>query len=189
MSNYTYYFLLTLAVVISLYILMVYNRMVALGRRCDQAFADIDVQMKQRHDLVPSLVETVRGVAAHEKNTLEAVIQARAAAMKAPNPQAQLQAENALTTTLSKLMSVTEAYPQLQATRNFSALQEELSDIENKIAAARRYLNSAVSEYNTTLEQLPANLVAPLFGLETKAFFDLGKEQRQQLDAAPAFKF
>lgn len=189
MSDYTFYFLLTLAVVISLYILMVYNRMVALGRRCDQAFADIDVQMKQRHDLVPALVETVRGVASHEKNTLEAVIQARSAAMKAPTPQVQLQAENALTTTLSKLMSLTEAYPQLQATKNFSNLQDELSDIENKIAAARRFLNGAVSEYNTTLEQMPANLVAPMFGLEQKPFFDLGKEQRQALDQVPAFKF
>lgn len=189
MSDYTFYFLLGAAVVIALFIMVAYNQLIALSRRCDQAFADIDVQMKQRHDLVPALVETVRGVAGHERSTLEAVIKARSAAVNAASTQDQLQAENMLTATLGRLMALTEAYPQLQATKNFSQLQDELSDIENKIAAARRFFNNAVSEYNASLEQMPANLVAGLFGLSEKAFYDLGKEQRAQLNAMPAFKF
>ncbi len=189
MSDYTFYFLLTLSIVVALFTMAAYNRLIALSRRCDQAFADIDVQMKQRHDLVPVLVETVRGVAGHERNTLEAVIKARGAAVNATTPQTQMQAENMLTATLGRLMALTEAYPQLQATQNFTQLQDELSDLENKIAAARRFLNNAVSEYNATLEQMPTNLVAGLFGLTEKPFFDLGTEQRASLDAAPAFKF
>jgi LemA protein len=177
------------ALLVGVAILAMYNRLVALARRCDQAFADIDVQMKQRHDLVPNLVETVRGVAGHERGTLEAVIKARAAAVNAPNAAAQLKAEDQLSGALSRLMMVTEAYPQLQATANFSALQDELSDLENKIAAARRYLNNAVTEYNTSLEQAPANLVGWMFGMKGKAMFDLGVEKRQQLDLAPAVKF
>lgn len=188
MSDYTFYFLLTLAVVAAIYIIAAYNRLIALSRRCDQAFADIDVQMKQRHDLIPSLVETVRGVAGHERTTLEAVIKARGAAVNAATPQTQMQAENMLTATLGRLMALTEAYPQLQATRNFTQLQDELSDIENKIAAARRFLNNAVSEYNATLEQMPTNLVAGLFGLSEKPFFDLGID-RHVMDTPPAFKF
>jgi LemA protein len=178
-----------IAAAIACAILLIYNRLVALGRRCDQAFADIDVQMKQRHDLVPGLVETVRGVAGHERGTLEAVIKARAAAVNAPSPAAQMKAEDQLTGALSRLMMVSEAYPQLQATANFMSLQDELSDIENKLAAARRFLNGAVTEYNTSLEQAPANLVGWLFGMQVKSMFDLGSEQRKQLDLAPAVRF
>lgn len=180
---------LGIALAVSVIILMIYNRLVALGRRCDQAFADIDVQMKQRHDLIPNLVETVRGVATHERGTLEAVTKARAAAVSASTPAAQMKAEEQLTGALSRLMMVTEAYPQLQATGNFTNLQDELSDIENKIAAARRYLNNAVTEYNTSLEQAPANLVGWLFGMQVKSVFDLGAEKRQHMDMAPAVRF
>jgi LemA protein len=180
---------LVLAIAAGVALLVIYNRLVALSRRCDQAFADIDVQMKQRHDLIPNLVETVRGVTGHERGTLEAVIRARAAAVGAETPAASARAEAQLSGALGRLMAVVEAYPQLQATANFTALQDELSDIENKIAASRRFLNNAVTEYNTSLNQAPANLVGWLFGLQEKTMFDLGAEQRRRLDVAPAIKF
>jgi LemA protein len=131
----------------------------------------------------------VRGVASHERGTLEAVIKARAAAVNAPTGEAQIKAENALGGALSRLMMVAEAYPQLQATSNFTDLQAELSDIENKLAATRRYFNAAVGEYNASMDQIPANLIAWLFGLQNRAFFDLGKEQRVVMDVAPAVRF
>ena len=175
--------------VVLMIVVSIYNRLVTLGRRCDQSFADIDVQMKQRHDLIPNLVETVKGYATHESGTLEAVMRARSAAQSAATPDARMQGEAALGAALGRLMAVVEAYPDLKASANFSSLQDELSDIENKIAAARRYLNSAVGEHNATLAQFPANLVAMLFGLQEKAFFDLGTEQRKVMDLAPAVKF
>ncbi len=165
---------------------VLYNRLIALSRRCEQAFADIDVQLKQRHDLVPNLVETVKGYAKHERATLEAVMQARSAAMQPASPAAHLQAETALGATLGRLFALAEAYPDLKASANFSHLAQELGDIEDKIAAARRFLNGAVSEYNASLEQIPANLVALLFGMEPKVFFDLGTETRTRLEIAPA---
>lgn len=174
------------ALAILLAIVALYNRLIALSRRCEQAFADIDVQLKQRHDLVPNLVETVKGYAKHERGTLEAVMQARSAAMQATSPAAHLQAETALGATLGRLIAVAEAYPELKASANFSHLAQELGDIEDKIAAARRFLNGAVSEYNASLEQIPANLVALLFGMEPKVFFDLGTETRTRLETAPA---
>jgi LemA protein len=180
---------LAAAVVVLLIAVSIYNRLVTLGRRCDQSFADIDVQLKQRHDLIPNLVETVKGYATHERGTLDAVMRARSAAQSAATPGAQMQAEAALGSALGRLMAVVEAYPDLQASANFSSLQDELSDIENKIAAARRFLNSAVGEHNGTMAQFPANLVAMLFGLKEKAFFDLGTEQRKVMDLAPAVKF
>jgi len=170
----------------------IYNRLVALRQRCNQAFADVDVQLKQRHDLTPNLVETVKGYAAHERETLEAVISARNQAVKAEGSGdvgAMSSAEGALGAALGRLIALSEAYPDLKANANFQQLQAELSDIENKIAAARRFFNSAVSEYNTGREQFPAVLFAGALGFTPRDFFDLGEEQRDRLDEAPQVSF
>jgi LemA protein len=173
---------------IVLYIVYVYNGLVALRQRVNQSFADVDVQLKQRHDLVPNLVETVKGYAAHERGTLEAVVQARNAAVAARGPQQMAQAENALTGALRQLFALAESYPDLKANQNFQQLQTELADIENKIAAARRFFNNAVQEYNTGIEQLPAALFAGSLGFQRREFFDLG-ETRTALEAPPSVKF
>jgi LemA protein len=174
--------------VVVLYVFTVYNGLVALRQRVGQAFADIDVQLKQRHDLIPNLIETVKGYASHEKSTLDAVIKARNSAIAAQGPAAQANAENALTGALRGLIALSEAYPDLKANTNFQQLQTELSDIENKIAAARRFFNNAVQEYNTGIQQMPAALFAGSLGFTPREFFDLG-ETRGQLEQAPQVKF
>jgi LemA protein len=178
-------------VLVALWIMMVYNGLVALRQRVNQAFSDIDVQTKQRHDLVPNLVGTVKGYAAHERGTLEAVVRARNAAIAAPtgNVAAQAAAENALTGALRQLFALSESYPDLKANQNFQQLQSELSDLENKIAAARRFFNNAVQEYNTGIQQFPAVLLAGSLGFSQKEFFDVGVETRKELDQAPQVKF
>ncbi len=179
--------LLVFALVL-LYFVMANNRLVALRQRCDQAFADIDVQMKQRHDLIPNLVETVKGFTAHERGSLESVVQARAAALRAASPAERMKAETRLGRQLGQVLSLAESYPDLKASGHFAALRDEIGDIENKIAAARRFLNLAVAEYNTSLEQFPGNVVGPMFGASTRAGFDLGVE-RVFLEEAPVVKF
>ena len=146
------------------------------------------MQLKQRHDLVPNLLETVKGYAAHERGTIEAVVQARNAAISAQGAAAQAQAENALSGALRQLFALAEAYPDLKANANFRDLQAELSDIENKIAAARRFFNNSVQEYNTAIQQFPAALFAASFGFAPHVFFDLG-EARSQVEQAPQVKF
>src|SRR3954465_3847397 len=177
-------------VVLAIWMIMIYNVLVALRQRVSQAFSDIDVQTKQRHDLVPNLVETVKGYAGHERGTLEAVVQARNAAVAAQSGgvAAQAAAENALSGALRKLFALSEAYPDLKASQNFQQLQSQLSDIENKIAAARRFFNNAVQEYNTGIQQFPAALFAAALGFTPQQFFDLG-ESRPQLEQAPQVKF
>jgi LemA protein len=175
-------------VIIVLFAFGAYNRLVALSQRVGQAFADIDVQLKQRHDLIPNLVETVKGYAAHERGTLEAVIQARNTAMAAQGPAQQAAAENMLSGTLRQLFALSESYPNLKATTNFQELQAELTDIENKLAAARRFFNNSVQEYNTGIQQFPAALFAGMFGFTPREFFDVG-EERKTLDQAPQVKF
>ena len=186
--------MLGLFVVIAILVVLVlmfagtYNRLVGLRQRANQAFADIDVQMQQRHDLVPNLVETVKGYAAHEKGTLEAVTAARAAATSATGVEQKVQAENALTGALRQLFAVAEAYPDLKANQNFLGLQSELADLENKIAAARRFFNNAVSEYNASIQQFPAVLLAGPMGFAARTFFDVGAD-RGTVTAAPEVKF
>jgi LemA protein len=167
-----------------------YNGLVTRRQRVNQAFADVDVQLKQRHDLIPNLVETVKGYAAHEKGTLDAVIQSRNAALSAPQgtPQ-QAQAEAQLTGALGRLIALGEAYPDLKANANFQQLQTELSDIENKLAAARRFFNNSVSEYNAAIESFPAVFLARQFGFQPREFFDVGAEGRKTMDAPPTVKF
>jgi LemA protein len=180
--------LLGIVVVLGLVLIGIYNRLVALRQTTGQAFADIDVQLKQRRDLVPNLVETVKGYASHERETLEAVIAARNAAASATGVQAQAQAENMLSGALGKLFALSEAYPDLKANENFLSLQSELSDIENKIAAARRFFNNAVGELNTAIQQFPAVLFASSMGFAAQTFFDLG-EERAVANVAPEVKF
>jgi LemA protein len=180
--------LIVVAVLIFLGV-MIYNRLVALRQNANQAFADVDVQLKQRHDLIPNLVETVKGYATHERGTLEAVIAARNAATAAGGIQQQAAAEGVLTQALGRLIALSEAYPDLKANTNFQQLQSELSDIENKLAAARRFFNNAVSEYNTGIQQFPAVLFAGMFGFAHRDFFDVGVEDRKTLDVAPQVKF
>ena len=175
-------------VVLALWIVTVYNGLVAMRQRVGQAFADIDVQLKQRHDLIPNLVETVKGYAAHERGTLEAVIQARNTAMAAQGPAQQAAAENMLSGALRQLFALSEAYPNLKANTNFQELQAELTDIENKLAASRRFFNNSVQEYNTGIQRFPAALFASSFGFAPKEFFDLG-EERKTVGEAPQLKF
>jgi LemA protein len=181
--------ILGVIVVVVLFAITAYNSLVALRQRVNQSFADIDVQLKQRHDLIPNLVETVKGYAAHESGTLEAVVKARNAAMSAPQGSAQQGvAENALTGALRQVFALSEAYPNLKANENFQQLQMELTDLENKIAASRRFFNSAVQEYNTGIQRFPAVLLAGALGFSEKQFFDLGAE-RQTVGEAPQVKF
>ncbi len=174
--------------VLAVLLIGIYNRLVALRQNCNQAFADVDVQLKQRHDLIPNLVETVKGYAAHEAGTLEAVIQARNVAVSAErtgDPKAMGAAEGILGQALGRLIALSEAYPDLKANTNFQQLQAELSDIENKLAAARRFFNNAVGEYNTAREQFPAVIFAGMFGFGPREFFDVGEDSRASMDAAP----
>jgi len=184
----TSWVVLGVVAVVVLWAISVYNSLVAMRQRVNQAFADIDVQLKQRHDLIPNLVETVKGYAAHERGTLEAVVQARNTAIAAPGVEQKVAAENMLSGALRQLFALAESYPDLKANQNFQQLQAELSDIENKLAAARRFFNNAVQEYNTGIEQFPAALFAGTFGFRPRTFFDLG-EARPQLEQAPSVKF
>ncbi len=172
-----------------IWLVIVYNGLVAMRQRVNQSFADIDVQLKQRHDLVPNLVETVKGYATHERETLDAVVRARNAALNAQGTAQIAAAENMLTGALRGLFALAEAYPDLKANTNFQQLQTELSDIENKIAAARRFFNNAVQEYNTSIEQFPAALFARSMGFSHREFFDVGDEGRKMIEAPPQVKF
>jgi LemA protein len=189
MDGYGIWILLAVIALIVVWIISIYNGLVAMRQRANQAFADIDVQLKQRHDLIPNLVETVKGYAAHEKTTLDAVVQARNAALSAQGPAQMAQAENVLSGALRQLFALSEAYPDLKASANFQQLQRDLSDVENKLSAARRFFNNAVSELNAAIESFPAVLFAGAFGFKNREFFDVGDDQRKTLDTAPQVKF
>ena len=184
----TNWIILGVIVVIVLWAITIYNGLIALRQRVNQSFADIDVQLKQRHDLIPNLVETVKGYAGHERGTLEAVVKARQTAMAAPGIEQKVAAENMLSGALRQMFALSEAYPDLKANQNFQQLQSDLSDIENKLAASRRFFNSAVQEYNTGIQQFPAALFASILGFSQREFFDVGGD-RAQLDQAPSVKF
>ena len=179
---------LAVIVVVVLWAIAVYNGLVSMRQRVNAAFADIDVQLRQRHDLVPNLVETVKGYAEHERGTLDEVVKARNAAVSAQGPAQQAAAENMLSGALRQLFALSEAYPNLKANENFQQLQAELTDLENKIAASRRFFNNAVQEYNTGTQRFPAALFASSLGFAPKEFFDLG-EERKTVGEAPQVKF
>ncbi len=176
-------------VVAILFVVLIYNRLVSLQQATKNAFADIDVQLKQRHDLIPNLVEAVKGYAAHESGVFERVTQARTAAMKANTLAERGAAEGALSGALMQLFAVAENYPQLKANDNFLHLQGELGDIENKIAAARRFLNNSVAEYNGALQQFPAVLFAAAFGFKPAEMFTLGDGERAAVSTPPKVSF
>lgn len=181
-------FILLLAVILAFYAVILYNRLVSLRNRRENAFADIDVQLKQRHDLVPQLVDTVKGYAKHEKELLIKITEARSQAMQAKTIDEKIIAENKLTSGLNGLKIALENYPDLKANQNFLQLQEELSDIENKLAAARRFFNASTTEYNTAVETFPSNIISRSFGFNRETLFDLG-ETREDLDKPPTINF
>jgi LemA protein len=158
---------------------IIYNSLVKLREQADAAWSDIDVQLKRRHDLIPNLVETVKGYASHEKETLERVIQARNMAMAAQGPEAQGAAENVLTGALKSIFALAEAYPQLQAAGGFRDLQASLADIENSIQNARRYYNAVVRDFNTRIAQVPSNIIAQAFRFTKKEFFEIEEMERE----------
>lgn len=177
--------------IILLCILMVvslYNRLVQLRNNREQAFADVDVQLKQRHDLIPQLVESVKGYMGHERGVLTEITEARTNAMKASTINDKITAENRLSTALEGLKVSVEAYPDLKASQNFMELQNEISDVENKIAAARRFFNSATKELNVATEMFPSNMIATLFNFKREPMFELG-DQRAAAEQPPEIKF
>jgi LemA protein len=181
--------LLIVIALIVVYAIITYNRLVSLRQGWKQAFADIDVQLKQRHDLIPNLVETVKGYAAHESGVFEKVTEARASAMRATTVSEKGAAESALSGAIGNLMAVAENYPQLKANENFRQLQDELTDIENKIAAARRFLNNAVAEYNGSIQQFPAVLFAGAMGFQPAAMFELTSDEKAEVMTPPKVSF
>jgi LemA protein len=179
------YVILAVIAVLVLWLVMVYNGLITLRNRTDEAWSDIDVQLKRRHDLIPNLVNTVQGYATHERELFEKVTEARAAAMGAKSPEEHAKAENALSSTLKSLFAVAENYPELKASENFAKLQDELSDTENKIQAARRFYNGNVRDFNTKLQVFPNNMVAGALNFKKYEFFEIEGMERE----TPEVKF
>ena len=165
---------------------VIYNSLVGLRVRADSAWSDIDIQLKRRHDLIPNLVETVKGYAGHEKSTFENIAKFRSMAMQATGPADRAQAEGQLTMALKSLFAVAENYPQLRASENFTSLQQSLAEIEENLQNARRYYNAVVRDLNTAIQVFPKNLVAGMFGFQQRAFFELDSAAERQ---TPAVKF
>jgi LemA protein len=172
-----------------IWVISLYNRLVRFRNNRENAFADIDVQLRMRHDLIPQLVEAVRGYMKHESTVLSDVTNARANAMKATTINDKIQAEQQLTTAIRGLQVAVEAYPDLKASKNFMQLQEEIADVENKLAASRRFFNSSTKELNVAVEVFPSNIVAGMFGFKKEIMFDLGDEGRKQMEEPPEIKF
>jgi LemA protein len=165
--------ILVVLVLIVIFVIGMYNSLVRLKVTCDNAWADIDVQLKRRYDLIPNLVETVKGYAGHEKGTLEAVINARNRAMTAAGPADKAQAENMLSGALKSLFALSEAYPQLRAVESFTSLQNSLTQIEDAVQNARRYYNAVVRDLNTKIQQFPSNILANMLGFKPREFFEV----------------
>jgi LemA protein len=170
--------LIVVVVVVGLYVMVTYNGLVSLRNKIENAWAQIDVQLKRRYDLIPNLVETVKGYAAHERETLEAVVQARNLAMAASGPHEQAEAENLITGALKSLFALSEAYPDLKANQGFLNLQEELSGTEGRIAYARQYYNDTVFRYNTKIQSFPANLIAGRLSFDEREYFEVDEVSR-----------
>jgi LemA protein len=181
--------LLVVLLVVVLYAISAYNRIIRLRNGREQAFGDIDVQLKMRHDLIPQLVDAVKGYMKHEREVLTTITEARANAMKATTINDKIAAETKLSSALDGLRVAVEAYPDLKASQNFMQLQNEIADVENKLAAARRFFNSATKEYNVSIEVFPANILAGMFNFHRETMFDLGTEQRQAFDEPPKAQF
>ncbi len=182
--------LIVLAFFVVLFLMTVslYNRLVRLRNNREQAFADIDVQLRQRHDLIPQLVEAVKGYMSHERGVLTEITEARASAIRASGINEKIEAETRLSNALQALRVSVEAYPDLKASQNFMDLQNEISDVENKLAAARRFFNSATRELNVAVETFPSNIIAALFNFKREMMFELG-EQRATIEQPPKIQF
>lgn len=185
----TWIIILIVVAVLVLFVIGIYNNLVKLRNNRENAFADIDVQLKQRYDLVPQLVATVKGYATHEKELLEAVTVARSAAVNASSIDDKIVADNMLTSALSGLKVTLEAYPDLKANQNFLQLQGELSDIENKLAAVRRFFNSATRELNNAVQTFPGNILAGMFGFHKESMYEIEASERAAVEKAPEIKF
>jgi LemA protein len=181
--------IIVILVLLVFIVIGLYNRLVKLRNNRENAFADIDVQLKQRLDLIPQLVESVKGYMKHESSVLTDITNARANALKATSVNEKIAAETQVTSALQGLQVAVEAYPDLKANQNFLQLQDEISDIENKLAAARRFFNSATKELNNAVETFPSNILASMFGFKREPMFDLGTEQRAKLEEAPKLNF
>lgn len=180
---------IAVVVLLVIWVIGIYNNLVTLRNNRENAFANIDVQLKQRYDLIPNLVNTVKGYAEHEKGVLERVTAARTAAMGASTLNEKIEAENALSSALAGLKISVEAYPDLKANQNFMQLQSELADIENKLAAVRRFFNSATKELNTAVQSFPAVPFAGMFGFRQEPMFEVPQEERAAVQKAPEVKF
>mgnify|MGYP002522656405 CR=1 FL=1 len=181
--------IIVVAVLLVLWAVTSYNSLVKLRNNRENAFANIDVQLKQRHDLIPQLVATVKGYATHEREVLQRVTEARTAAMSASGINEKIAAENALSSALAGLKVSLEAYPELKANQNFLQLQGEISDVENKLAATRRFFNSATKELNNGVQTFPAVLFAGMFGFHREPMFEVPAAERANYDKAPEVKF
>jgi len=181
--------ILIILAVLVIFVIFLYNRLIKLRNNRENAFADVDVQLKQRLDLIPQLVESVKAYMKHESTVLTDLTNARANAIKATSIEEKIAAEGQLASALQGLKVAVEAYPDLKASQNFIQLQEEISDIENKLAAARRFFNSATKELNIAIETFPSNLIASRFGFKRETMFDLGSDQRSKVEEAPKLNF
>ena len=181
--------ILIVVIVLALLCISIYNNLVKLRNNRENAFANIDVQLKQRHDLIPQLVATVKGYAEHEKEVLLRVTEARTAAMGATTINDKIKAENALSSALAGLKISLEAYPDLKANQNFLQLQTEIADVENKLAAVRRYFNTATRELNNAVQTFPSNIFANMFGFKKEPMFEVPQEERATIEKAPEIKF
>jgi LemA protein len=164
-----------------IFVIVIYNGLVSLRVQCDNAWADIDVQLKRRYDLIPNLVETVKGYAAHEKDTLEGVVAARNRAMTAQGPAEKAGAENMLTSALRQVFALAEAYPQLRAVESFTQLQQTLNQIEDSVQNARRYYNAVVRDFNTKIAQFPSNILAGMFNFKPREFFEISAPAEREV--------
>ena len=173
--------ILIIIALLVVYLISVYNKLVRLKNNRDQAFADIDVQLKQRADLIPNLVNTVKGYAKHEKTIFDDVANARTAMLSASNIEEKIDADNQLTGALKSIFALSENYPELKANENFKQLQMELSDVENKLAAARRFFNNATKEFNAVIQMFPYVLIAPMLGFKAGKYFEASSEDRKNV--------
>jgi len=176
----SYLVIIIVVAVVAIFVIGLYNALTRLRVRADAAWADIDAQLKRRYDLIPNLVETVKGYAGHERETFERVTEMRAAAINAQGVAEQAQAENMLTSALRSVFAVAENYPQLRASENFTQLQQALSEIEDKIQAARRYYNAVVRDYNTRVHVVPSSLVASMFNFKDREYFELESPEERE---------
>jgi LemA protein len=181
--------IVAIVILVAVWLVGMYNRLIKLRNNRENAYANIDVQLKQRHDLIPQLVATAKGYAAHEKTVFEEVTKARSAAMSASTVNEKVIAENQLSNALAGMKIALEAYPQLQADKLFVKLQSEISDVENKLAAVRRFFNSATKELNNAVQTFPSNIIAGMFGFQKEPMIEIPEQERAQYEKAPEISF